>query len=232
MMRPGSAAAPLRIAIFGAGGLGREILQALRDMQAAGAPVECAGFIVDPGVAAAESLHGLPVRRGLEALLLGDANLHLVVALGDPAARARIVQRVEAAVGPRFARVVHPRAWIGNTVQIGDGSMVLGLASVTTDVRLGRHVLVNPNASIAHDCVLEDFVTLAPAVALAGGVHLEEGCELGIGARVAPRLRLGRWSVVGAGAVVIRPTPSGATVVGVPARPLVRPPSPADEGAA
>ena len=75
---------------------------------------------------------------------------------------------MEAAAGPgRFARVVHPRAWIGGTVAIGEGSMVLGLASATADVRLGRHVLVNPGTSIAHDCVLEDFATLAPAVALA-----------------------------------------------------------------
>lgn len=35
---------------------------------------------------------------------------------------------------------------------------------------------------------------------------------------MAPGLRIGRWAVVGAGAVVVRDVPDGATVVGIPAR--------------
>ena len=68
--------------------------------------------------------------------------------------------------------------------------------------------------------MLDDFATLAPAVALAGGVRVEHGAELGIGARVAPRLCIGHGAMVGSGAVVIRDVAPGATVAGVPAREL------------
>lgn len=53
-------------------------------------------------------------------------------------------------------------------------------------------------------------------------VRVEHGAKLGIGARVAPWFRVGRCTMVGAGAVVIRDFAPGATVAGVPARELSR----------
>ena len=58
---------------------------------------------------------------------------------------------------------------------------------------------------------------LNPKVALSGGVTVGEGCLLGAGATVLQNLRVGAGATVGAGAVVTRDVPPGATVVGVPA---------------
>ena len=212
--------APGRVLVFGAGGLGREVLQVLRDIAASGRSAECVAFAVDPGMEAPDMVHGVPVRRDAAAMLRADTTLQVVVALGNPAAREAIVARLAAEAGARFATLLHPAAWLGETVEIGEGSIVFGFSSLTADVRIGRHVLVNPGCNIAHDCVLGDFATLAPAVAMAGGVRVEHGAELGIGARVAPRLGIGRGAMVGAGAMVIRDVAAGATVAGVPAREL------------
>jgi|SRR5579859_448217 len=204
------------VAIYGAGGLGREILQVLRDI---GTP--CAGFVVDPSFPAPTSVHGIAVHSSADELAANPA-VRFVVALGNPIARARVAAELEQRIGPRFATIVHPRAWIGGGVSIGEGSMLFGLSSVTADATIGRHVLINPGTTIAHDCALEDFATVGPSCALAGGVVMEEGSELGVGARVAPRVRIGRGAMVGAGAVCIRPVPANTTVAGVPARPIIR----------
>lgn len=214
MSRP---AGPGRVLIFGAGGLGREVLQILRDIAAAGQPAEAAGFAVDPAHRSAATLRGLPVWDDAAAVLRADATLSVVVALGDPALRAATVARLQ---GARFATLRHPAAWLGESVTLGEGSIIFGHASATADVAIGRHVLVNPGCTLAHDVVLEDFATLAPAVALAGGVRVGAGADLGTGARVIPRRRVGEGAVVGAGAVVIRDVPARVTVVGVPARVL------------
>lgn len=206
-----------RIVIFGAGGLGREVLQALRDQQRAGLPVECVGFLVDPDFAGPAIVNGVPVHQDLAALA-ADASVRFIVAVGNSVMRARITARIERLAGPRFATVVHPSSILGDTVAVGSGSMILAATSVTTDARIGQHVLINPHVSIAHDCVLEDFVSLAPAVTLAGDVHVEWGCEIGAAATVIPRQRIGRWAIVGAGAVVIKPVAANTTVAGVPAR--------------
>ena len=70
------AQAPGRIAIFGAGGLGREMLQVVRDIAASGREAECAAFVVDAGLDAPDALHGVPVHRDMIALLRGDPDLH------------------------------------------------------------------------------------------------------------------------------------------------------------
>jgi len=207
----------LRIVIIGAGGLGSEVLQLVRDLTASGVDIACAGFFVEPRFPPPDSLDGAPVLRDL-ANLVSDPAMRLVLAIGDPAARARIAGRLAPVIGSRFTTLVHPSAQVGSTVTFGEGCLILPLASLTAHIRVGRHALINPHVSVSHDCVLGDFATLGPAVALAGGVHVEEGADLGIGAQVAPRLRIGRWSAVGAGATVIRAVDANTTVVGVPAR--------------
>jgi sugar O-acyltransferase (sialic acid O-acetyltransferase NeuD family) len=207
----------MSVFIFGAGGLGREVLSVFRALTAAGENVTCHGFIVDPEFVTEPILNKLPVHRGLSALG-HDRDVRVVVAIGDPSRRRAAVQRIERLVGPRFASAIHPGATIGDEVRIDAGVMVVGPASITTGASIGRHVVINPLVNVSHDCTLADYVTLSPAVALAGGVDVCEGAELGIGANVIPRLTVGAWSVVGAGATVIRSVSANCTVAGVPAR--------------
>jgi UDP-perosamine 4-acetyltransferase len=80
--------------------------------------------------------------------------------------------------------------------------------------------IVNTGAIIDHDCVIGDHVHLAPGTKLAGNVSVEEGAFLGIGATVVPEINIGKFSRVGAGAVVINDISPFTTVVGVPAKAL------------
>ena len=210
----------MRVLIVGAGGLGREVLATVLAMAAAGTDIACHGFLVDSQYGSPSNIHGFPVYRDLVPLH-ENPELQVVVALGNPASRRRAAHRIEAAAGPRFATVLHPALSIGTNVTIGAGTMTVGPASVTTDVRIGRHVLINPLVSVSHDCCLADFATLGPSVALAGGVGVDEGAELGVGACVIPRQTVGAWSMVGAGSTVIRPVAPNTTVVGAPARQIV-----------
>jgi UDP-perosamine 4-acetyltransferase len=49
-------------------------------------------------------------------------------------------------------------------------------------------------------------------------VVVGEGTFLGLGSGVIPGIRIGRWSVIGAGAVVTKDIPDNCTAVGVPAK--------------
>jgi sugar O-acyltransferase (sialic acid O-acetyltransferase NeuD family) len=200
------------VVIVGAGGLAREVLAAL---DASGQPVQ--GFIVDaaypPGCIA-----GLPVRNDPEAWSEPGP---FVVAIGNARNRSRMVDRLaRRPLGARFASVRHPSAIVGPRVTLGVGSLLIGPLSITADVEVGEHVLLNPGCAVAHDCHISRFANLGPRVALAGKVVVEEGADLGTGAVVAPRCRIGAWAVLGAGAVVVRDIGAGITAVGVPARPL------------
>jgi sugar O-acyltransferase (sialic acid O-acetyltransferase NeuD family) len=215
MMAPPS---PGRVLLFGAGALAREMAQVLRDIARSGVHAECVAMAVDPGIAVDASTLPVPVVTDWTREMRADPSLRMVVAIGDPAARQQVVERIENAVGARFATLVHPLVWLGDTVTVGMGSMLFGHVSATVNVRIGRHVLVNPGSTLAHDVFLDDFATLAPSVALAGHVAVGQGADIGTGAASIPRVTIGAGARVGAGAVVIRDVLPGTTVIGVPAR--------------
>ena len=70
---------------------------------------------------------------------------------------------------------------------------------------------------------IDDYAHIAPGVHLGGDVEIGAGALIGIGATALPQRKIGAWSIVGAGAVVTKDVPPGATVIGVPARPICAP---------
>jgi sugar O-acyltransferase (sialic acid O-acetyltransferase NeuD family) len=141
-----------------------------------------------------------------------------VAAFGINATRHRIVQAWSERVV--WQTVVHPRACVHPSVPLGEGTVVFAGAVVQPGAVIGRHTIVNTAATVDHHSVVGDFVHLAPGVHLAGDVRVADGSFFGVGACAIPGTRIGEWTVVGAGAVVVRDVPARTTVVGVPARPL------------
>ena len=87
---------------------------------------------------------------------------------------------------------------------------------------LGANVIINTGARVDHDCLIDAHAHIAPGVTLSGNVHIGKGAHIGTGASIIQGKKVGAGSIVGAGAVVIDDVPAGVTVVGVPARSLVR----------
>ncbi|MGE3710107.1 MAG: acetyltransferase [Hyphomicrobiaceae bacterium] len=205
-----------KLAIVGAGGLAREILEVVLDINCVTPTWDIVGFVVIGDYSAPEDLHNYPVFRALDSVA-ALSDLHLVIAVGNPASRHRVASRIPTG-SVQWASLIHPRAWIGRHVEIGHGTVVCAGASITTDIRLGQHVLVDRSSTIGHDAVLDDFVTLNPGTCIAGRVHLETGVECGTGAILIPDVRVGAWSILGAGTVVTNSLPPNVTAVGSPAR--------------
>jgi sugar O-acyltransferase (sialic acid O-acetyltransferase NeuD family) len=204
------------IAIFGAGGFAREVLQIVLDINAQVPTWRPVGFVVDRGNST-QSVGGLPVADSLE-WLAEHPETQVVVAIGSSAARRRIAATIRAASTNPFATLVHPRAWIGRHVQVGAGSVVCAGALITTDIEIGEHVHVNIGCTIGHDAVLHGFATLNPSVNVSGNVTVGEGAEVGTGSILIPRANVGSWAIVGAGSVVTKPLDANVTAVGAPAR--------------
>ncbi len=196
--------------IAGAGGFGRETLDALR----AGSPSCAADVVFLDDHQRAATVDGVAVRRPGQA---GPGSF--VIAIADPAARRRLAGTLTGR-GLTPAPVVHPRAVISAGATVGAGCIVLANAFVSAGAVLGGHVHVNYNATVGHDAVLGDFVTVLPGANVAGAVALGAGVTIGSNACVLQGLDIGAAATVGAGAVVTRDQPAGVVVAGVPARPL------------
>lgn len=166
-------------------------------------------------------INGARVLGGLAALkdVPPDGDLRIVVAVSD-LARKRELVKLLASSGYRFRSVIHPSAMVASPVQMGDGCIINSGVVVENSAQIGRHVLIHAGAVIEHDNILEDYVNIGPGVKTGGRVRFGEGAIVYTGATVIPNIVIGRQSIVGAGAVVIRDVPDGAKVAGVPARAL------------
>jgi sugar O-acyltransferase (sialic acid O-acetyltransferase NeuD family) len=196
--------------IVGAGGHAKVVIDALLS----GGQRVLGCYDYDPARLGVEVIGGVRVVGSSAGVPEGLAPGTLViVAIGDNRTRRRLGSSRDVEYGIAVA----PSAVTGLGVRIGDGSMVLQSATVNADSVIGRHVILNTDCSVDHDCRVGDFVHIAPGGRLGGSVTVGEGTFLGIGVKVLPGVRIGRWSVVGAGAVVTRDLPDNCTAVGVPA---------------
>lgn len=137
-----------------------------------------------------------------------------IVAIGNNQLRRKIVNKLDCV----FATAIHPKAILSKYSTVGEGTTIMAGTTISCDVNIGKHVIINHNASVDHDCILGDFVHVSPAAILAGDIQVMEGAHIGIGSQIIQGIKIGKWSTIGAGAVVIKDVPDFAVVVGNPAK--------------
>lgn len=210
-----------KIAIYGAGGFGREVAWLAESCTVDGSTVEVVCFIDDDPVLEGTRLNGIPV-LGLEAARRQVPDARVVGGTGNPGLRRQLMEKARTA-GFQFGRLIHPETKASRLVTYGEGVVVCAGNILTTNIRIGDHVQINLACTIGHDVVLDDYATLAPGVHVSGCVHLGKRVYVGTGAVIingTPEspLTIGDDAVIGAAACVIRPVGAGETVVGVPGR--------------
>ncbi len=213
-----------QVAIFGASGCGRGVMPLARQHWGAmGEPFQL--VFVDDAPLAAEC-NGHQVLTYEQWLAQPATSRHINIAIANSAVRAQLVARCEKD-GVEFFEVRASNVVQLDDVHLGEGAILCPFVTLTSNIRIGRHFHANLYSYVEHDCVIGDFVTFAPAVKCNGNVVVEDRAYIGAGAiikqgRPDQPLVIGRGAVVGMGAVVTRSVPAGATVVGNPARTLVK----------
>ena len=151
-----------------------------------------------------------------------------IAAVGDPSLRQRLFEEY---LGKGFvpATVIHPRANVSPSAQLGRGVAVCAGAVVATLARIGDGVIVNHNAVAEHDSEVAPFAHLAPGAVLAGGAYLGEKAFLGAAASVRHGKRVGAGIIIGNGAAVAADIFEPGVYAGTPAR-LLKPVNPPREG--
>jgi acetyltransferase-like isoleucine patch superfamily enzyme len=91
-------------------------------------------------------------------------------------------------------------------------------AVVNPCCQVGRFCIVNTNASLDHDCVMEDYASLAPGVTTGGNCRIGSHAAVSIGAVLRHGITIGEHSVVGAGSLVLGPVDAFSIAYGTPAR--------------
>ena len=141
----------------------------------------------------------------------------IFVAIGSNSTREKIQETLDNLTAT-IPVLIHPRAVIGEEVEIAKGTVVMGGVIINSSTKIGRGCIINTGSTIDHDNFIEDFVHISPGVHLAGTVKVGSRCWLGIGSIVSNNISLHRDSKIGAGAVMVKDTIEAGLYIGVPAR--------------
>lgn len=208
------------IVIIGAGGLGKEVAQLIKDINQDKKTWNMLGYIDETA-----EKQGLVIN---DTSVLGNfdwfekenrKNLWVVCALGNPKDKYNLLKK-SSALNINYATLIHPNARINKYSEIGFDCIICCNTFISVNTKIGNHICINPGCGIGHDTVIEDYSSLYWNVSLSGNVIIHEGCEIGSKATVIQKKTVGKWSVLGAGAVVVKDIPAFCTAVGVPAKPI------------
>ncbi|PVH27354.1 acetyltransferase [Pararhodobacter oceanensis] len=209
--------------VYGASGFGREVMPLLRQQLEGEGNVECV-FVDDGG--------SINTVNGHKSISFDEFRNHpaerrfISIAIGAGETRVELAKRcANFSIPVLNIRAVN--SIVMDNVTIGDGHILCAFTTITSNVSIGRHFHANIYSYVAHDCVIGDFVTFAPGVMCNGNVRVEDHAYVGTGAVLrqgAPDkpLVIGEGAIVGMGAVVTRDVRPWTTVVGNPAKPLIK----------
>jgi sugar O-acyltransferase (sialic acid O-acetyltransferase NeuD family) len=203
--------------LVAAGGLAHETLALIRGQGVH----NLIGFLDDDPDLIGATIEGLPV-LGLIEDVTAFQQARLLVCAGKGGARESIVRRLNTlGVGQtRYVTIVHPSVEVPAGCAVGMGTILLAGVVLTAAVSIGDHVVVMPNATLTHDCVLEDYATICAGVALGGNVTVQRGAFVGMNASVREGASVGAGATLGMGSVLLHDLPAREIWAGVPAAPL------------
>ncbi len=193
-----------RIAIYGAGGFGREVQSLFNQVNSIDSNTELVGFIDDYAVQ-------IPL------VSMDDVD-DILIAVANPIHRKNIVTKL-AHKQFQFNSLLHSDVYIENSNKLGAGCIICAGVKITVNVSIGAFSIINLNTVIGHDVVMGSYCSIMPSVNLLGGVRLGNGVFIGAGATILQGITIGDGAVIGAGSVVTKHVLSEQIVWGVPAFP-------------
>ncbi|MBI4054527.1 MAG: N-acetyltransferase [Elusimicrobia bacterium] len=172
----------------------------------------------------------------------------VLIGYPSPRLKKRLPLRLGSGAYLRSGTVIYEGSRIGKNLEtghhvvireqnsIGENFQIWNNSTMDYGCRIGKNVKVHCNVYIAQYTRLGDAVFLAPGVTIANDLYpgrklsaklmrgpvLEKGVQVGVNATILPYVRIGRGSLIGAGAVVTRNVGPHSVVVGNPGRLLAK----------
>ena len=198
--------------IYGAGGLGIEILDLCGRTQA----FHNTDLMFVDDFKFGGMLYGIPIISFESAK--ADVGLgNMILASGDPTGRQKMFRRAKEA-GFNLPVVIDDSARISEFASIGEASIVCAGVTVAARSVISKNVLINVDSIVGHDVRVEEAAVLASKVNTGGNCVIGSESMLGMSVSLRPGISIGKGSIVAVGASVFNDVPDGVTVVGNPAR--------------
>ena len=210
------------LAIFGAGGLSKEIASLIGRINNARQEGQWGiiGFFDDnPALKGKDVSHFGKVLGGVEELNSWDAPIDVAIAIGSPGAIRKVRERLTNKL-LSFPNIISPDFGIADkeSFKIGEGNIIQGGCWASNDVSIGDYNLLNADIVMGHDASIGNYNVLMPDIRVSGEVRIGECNLIGVGSIILQQIKVGNNVHIGAGAVLMTKPKDGCTYLGNPAK--------------
>lgn len=210
------------IAIFGAGGFGREIACLISQINKESPTWNLIGFFDDnPELKGKENGYGRII-GGIDLLKKYDKELAIAIAIGNPIVMRKIVEGITANSKIWFPNLVAPNVTFMDEDKffMGRGNIICSRCWISCNVHFGDFNILNVAITVGHDARLGSYNTLMPAVNISGEVVVGDENFFGVASIVLQQKKIGCKTIVGGNSMIIKNTKDGRTYMGNPASAL------------
>lgn len=208
------------IAIFGAGGFGREIACLINRINKVKPNTwNLIGFFDDD-----ESIWGTKneygeILGGKDSINAWDKDLRLVITIGNPQVLPMIVNSI---TNPliSYPNIVDPTVDFldPDNVKMGKGNVICAKCFISCNVEMGDFNLYNVGDGIGHDARIGNYNVIMPNVNISGGVQIGNENMLGVKSTVLQYLKIGNQVRLGANSLLMKNAKDGLLYIGTPAK--------------
>lgn len=211
------------IAIYGAGGFGREVACLIKRINEKKTTWNLIGFFDDdPSLKGKMISHFGPCLGGFEELNTYEKELCVTIPIGNPKIVKNIVARITN-TNISFPNIIHPNfeAVDPETFSIGQGNIIEGACYASCDVELGDFNVLNGSIVFGHDCKVGSYNVFMPDMRISGGVTIGECNLFGVGSIILQGIKIGNDVNLAPGSVLMTKPKDGNLYMGVPAKKTV-----------
>ena len=209
------------IAIYGAGGFGREVACLIRRISEANpneTPWKLIGFFDDGVEAGTRNPYG-EVLGGLDELNAFPRELAVVIAIAAPSVLLSLPAKIKNS-NVYFPNLIAPDVvfFDPDSIRIGQGNIVGWGRRISCNVSLGDFNIAVGLLSVGHDSQIGNGNAMFPETRISGGCEIGNGNFFGMRSAVLQYVKIGNDTRIGAGSFVMRKTKDGFLYMGNPAR--------------
>ena len=209
----------MQIAIYGAGGFGREVACLLNKINEEKPTWELVGFFDDGIEIGREVSHFGKTLGGINELNAWPTDLAITFTIGNPKIVESLVSKV---TNPKihFPNIIAPTVYFADpeTFKIGKGNIIQKHCSFSCDVTIGDFNVMDGADVFGHDDAVGSFNTFMPAMRISGEVTIGNCNFFGVGSIILQQVKIGNNIRLGAGSVLMRKPKDGFLYMGNPAK--------------
>jgi len=205
------------IAIYGAGGYGREVACLIHSINRVKKEWNLIGFFDDGLTIGHTNEYGV-ILGGIPELNSYSQKLSIAMAISNPVTLDSVIKKITNTYID-FPNIIAPDILYldENSVSMGYGNIIGFKSVISCNVHIGNFNRFNTNIFIGHDVTIGNFNMFNPSTRVSGEVSIGNCNLFGVSSIVLQQKQIGNHTTIGANSVVMKKTKDHATYVGNPA---------------